>query len=248
MQTVRISTAQNIDIDYDIASLGDRILARLIDLAVFLGLYVLWGGITFLGITTSPQPVFNTTFFIAVGIFAFIVVFYDLLLEIFLNGQSIGKRAMKIRVISLSGGQASIGQYFLRWIFRLVDFSLSGQVGGLICIAVTEKNQRIGDLVAGTTVIKTQPRTLLKHVAFMPADANYQPVYKEVSFLTDADLTLIHEVLLNFNISNNYVLLNNTAQKIMDVLLIRKKDTMTDEQFLQTVVKDYNHITAEFVD
>ena len=82
----------------------------------------------------------------------------------------------------------------------------------------------------------------------MPADANYQPVYKEVSFLTDADLTLIHEVLLNFNISHNYVLLNNTAQKIMDVLSIRKKDTMTDEQFLQTVVKDYNHITAEFVE
>ena len=247
MQTVRISTAQNIDIDYDIASLGDRIFARLIDLAVFLGIYLLFIGGTAFSFSSFGTGN-NTSFYILVGIVAFLLIFYDLLLEIFLNGQSIGKRAMKIRVISLSGGQASIGQYFLRWIFRLVDFSLSGQVGGLICIAVTEKNQRIGDLVAGTTVIKTQPRTSLKHVAFMPADANYQPVYKEVNFLTDADLTLIHEVLLNFNISNNYVLLNSTAQKIMDVLLIRKKDTMTDEQFLQTVVKDYNHITAEFVE
>lgn len=244
MQTVRISTAQNIDIDYDIASLGDRILARLIDLGVFLGLYLLFLFVG-LGIFAGEGNSSSSTFFIVVGIFGFLLVFYDLICEILLNGQSIGKRAMKIRVISLDGAQATIGQYFLRWIFRLVDFTLSFQVGGLICIAVTENKQRIGDLVAGTTVIKTQPRTMLKHVAFMPTDSNYQPVYKEVSYLTDADLTLIHEVLLNFSTSSNYVLLHNAAQKIMSVLSIRKKEQMTDEQFLKTVVKDYNHITAD---
>lgn len=243
MQTVRISTAQNIDIDYDIASLGDRILARLIDGGVFLGVYMLFLFVS-LGISHANVNNDSTTLYIVIGSFAFLVVFYDLICEIFLNGQSIGKRAMKIRVISLNGAQPTVGQYFLRWIFRLVDFTLSGQVGGLICIAVTENKQRIGDLLAGTTVIKTHPRTTLKNVAFMPADYDYKPIYKEVTLLTDADLTLIHEVLLNFKMSNNYVLLNSTAQKIIAVLSVSKKEFMNDEQFLQTVVKDYNHLTS----
>lgn len=243
MQTVRISTAQNIDIDYEIASLGDRILARLIDGGIFLALYLLFLFVG-LGIFSTGGNGNSSALYIVIGAFAFFVIFYDLICEIFLNGQSIGKRVMKIKVISLDGGKATIGQYVLRWIFRMVDFTLSMQVGGLICIAVTEKKQRIGDVVAGTTLIKTHPRTSINHVAFMPTDPNYQPVYKEVTQLTDNDLTLIHEVLRNVIKSDNHVLLYNAAEKIKKILSVTNKHFMDDKQFLETIIKDYNHITA----
>ena len=84
-----------------------------------------------------------------------------------MNGQSVGKRILKIKVISLDGSQPSIGQYFIRWLFRLVDFALTAQVGGLICVAVSKNKQRIGDIVAGTTLIKTVPYTQLDHMLFI---------------------------------------------------------------------------------
>ena len=244
MQTVRISTAQNIDIDYEIASLGDRILARLIDGGLFVGIYLLFFFVI-VGIFGGGTNDYSTALVVIICLFAFIVIFYDLICEIFLNGQSIGKRALKIKVISLDGGQATIGQYVLRWLFRMVDFTLTGQIGGLIAVAATEKKQRIGDLVAGTTLIRTHPRTSIKNVAFLQNDINYIPVYREVVQLTDDELALIHEVLLNFRKSGNHVLLYNATGKIKNVLGVTSKPKMNDEQFLKTIIKDYNYITSQ---
>jgi uncharacterized RDD family membrane protein YckC len=241
MQTVKISTAQNIDIDYDIASLGDRIVARIIDWGILLAISLLILLTVLYGFGSQGD-----TAGIAIAvIIGFMILFYDLICEVFFNGQSIGKQVMKIKVISLDGSQPTLGQYSLRWVFRLVDFFLTSQIGGLICIAFTPNKQRIGDLVAGTTLIKTSPRTTISHVAFIPAENNYEPVYREVSLLSDRDISLIHEVLINYRKSNNSNLLFNTAEKIRTVLSIANRNLMDNEQFLQTIINDYNHITAQ---
>lgn len=238
MQTIRITTSQNIDIDYEIAGLGERMLAWLIDAAIFFVVFIAVAIISSL----SGGNFRNTNVIVTVVIYAVLYVFYDLLCEIFMNGQSVGKRTMKIKVISLDGGQASIGQYLLRWVFRIVDFTLSSGACALISVAVSAKSQRVGDMVAGTTLIRTVARTQFDALAFVPHQQEYVPVFNEVSQLTDKDIVLIHEVLNSYIKSGNTVILYNTAMKLKQLLNITTP--MDDMQFLQTIVRDYNHIAA----
>jgi uncharacterized RDD family membrane protein YckC len=238
MQTIRITTSQNIDIDYEIAGLGERILAWLIDFAIFILIGILCmiiNAITDLHSTDLIIGIYAIIFFV-------LYVFYDLLCEIFMNGQSVGKKYMKIKVISVDGGQASVGQYLLRWIFRIIDFTLTGGACALISAAVSEKSQRIGDMVAGTTLIRTVARTQIDALAFMPHVADYQPVFYEVTQLTDKDIVLVHEVLSSFMKSGNTVVLHTTAFKLRQLLNITAK--MDDLTLLQTIVRDYNHISS----
>ncbi len=195
MQTIKITTAQNIDIDYEVASLGDRILGYLIDMALFIVIFIaaaIIGGFS----AAAGETVFGVG--IMVLVIAALYVFYDLLCEIFMNGQSIGKRLMKIKVISLDGSSPSIGQYFIRWLLRIIDFGISSGLAALISCVVSERNQRIGDIAAGTTVIKTQPKTSFSDLIYTHHVENYIPVYPQVSKLSDKDISLLQEVIANY--------------------------------------------------
>jgi hypothetical protein len=179
-------------------------------------------------------------------IYAVLFVFYDLLFEIFMNGQSIGKRVMKIKVISLDGGQPRVGQYMLRWLFRIVDFMIiePGLIA-LIAAAVNEKPQRIGDVVAGTMLIRTSPRSKIDHIVFMPMYDGYQPVFNEAGQLSDKDVELIHEIINAYIKTGNNVVVYNMALRVKEHLQITPPRGMNDMLFLQTIIKDYNHISAQ---
>jgi len=239
METVKVNTSQHVDIDYPVAGLGERVAARLIDLGIFFALYIV-----FLLVTLNLRSSSSIVIVMMVVLFGGGYVFYNLLCEIFMDGQSVGKRVMKIKVVSLDGGQASFGQYFIRWIFRLVDFVITGQVGGLICIAVSEKKQRIGDIVAGTTLIKTIPRTSFENIAFHPVEDGYVPVYPNVHQLSDQDVELMHEVIHTFYKTANFELIHVMSAKVAGLIgspIPRYEDELI---FLNTVIKDYNHVTS----
>jgi uncharacterized RDD family membrane protein YckC len=243
MQTIKITTSQNIDIDYEIAGLGERILARLIDLGIFILIFIL--GIFILGITESFH-LSDLGVGIIIGIYGMLFVFYDLIFEVFMNGQSIGKRVMKIKVISLDGAQPRFSQYLLRWLFRIVDFALiePGLVA-LVVAAINEKPQRIGDMVAGTMLIRTSPRTQMNNIVFMPGYDGYQPVFKEAGQLNDKDVELIHEIINAYIKTGNSVVVYNMALRVKEHLNITPPNGMNDMLFLQTIIKDYNHISAQ---
>lgn len=244
METIKVTTSQHVDIDYPVAGLGERIAARLIDLGVFLGIYTIF--VLLILVAGFSNAMKDVPYLVATMIIIYGAgyVFYNLICEIFMNGQCIGKRLMKIKVISLDGSQASIGQYFIRWLFRLVDFGLTAQVGGLICIAISEKKQRIGDIVAGTTVIKTVPRTDFNHIAFHPVDEDYIPVFNNVSLLSDRDIELIHEVIATYHKTYNTDLIYSMSAKVAALLAVSIPAGMNEMEFLKTVIKDYNHQTA----
>jgi uncharacterized RDD family membrane protein YckC len=243
MQTVKIQTSQNIDIDYEVAGVGERVLGRLVDIGVSVGLAIVF---LILGLVTRWDKVAVIALVI---IYAVTFVFYDLLCEVFLNGQSLGKRVMKIKVISIDGGRPSLSQYMLRWLFRIADFSLFGGVVALICVAVSDKSQRVGDMVAGTTLIKTTPRVQMDGLVFRPtAPSSYVPMFSPATELSDHDIVLIHEVISNFNKTGNSVLIYNMATRIKDHLSITPPPDMNDYQFLQTIIKDYNHIASSVED
>jgi uncharacterized RDD family membrane protein YckC len=249
MQTVKIRTSQNIEIDYEVAGLGERVLARIVDVGVFMGVfYVIYLIIIifFLSMFSQLQSGDGVPIIlIVIGIvYTVAFVFYDLVAEIFFNGQSIGKYAIKIKVVNLNGARPTLGQFFLRWVFRLIDFGITFGVGALISVAVSEKKQRIGDLVAGTTLIKTKPRTTLNELFLSSPDDGYEPVFPGVSNLSDADVTLIHEVIANFKKTRNSSLVYNMAIRVKDHLAVDIPREMNDFDFLQTVIKDYSYVTS----
>ena len=243
METIRVSTAQNVDIDYEVAGLGERIVARLIDLAGFAVLYIV---VLILMIASFRNS--GTLGVVLIIIFLVIFVFYDLVCELTMDGQTFGKKIMKIKVISLDGGQPTFGQYLMRWIFRVIDFGFIFGWGlvALVCVAISKNHQRIGDMLAKTTLIKTVPRTKIDQVAFgfaLPDD--YQPVFKEVLHLNDRDAELIFEVLSGFYQTGNTDLIYSMATKIKEHIAIVIPAGMNELQFLETVMKDYNHLTAQ---
>jgi len=240
METIKVNTSQHVDIDYPVAGLGERIAARLIDLGFFIAL-------SFLLLMLFAIPGLSKNNIVAGGIaifYAVCYVFYNLICEIFMDGQSAGKRIMKIKVISIDGGQASLGQYFIRWLFRLVDFVLSSQLAGVICVAISAKKQRIGDIVAGTAVIKTVARTNFNHIAFHPVEEDYVPYFENANVLSDSDVELIHEVLTTYYKTGNVMLLYTASLKVAELLSFKLPEEEHRVYFLETVVKDYKHLTS----
>jgi uncharacterized RDD family membrane protein YckC len=244
MQTIRITTTQNIDIDYEVAGLGERIVAYIIDIAMFVVIIIA----TLIALSAAGG-LGNGSSGLGVGImfiiYGVLFVFYDLICELAMNGQSVGKKIMKIKVISLDGARPRLGQYLLRWLFRIVDFTLTSNLCALICIAVSDKSQRVGDMVAGTTLIRTVPRTKMQNIAFKPAEDNYQPAFPEAARLSEQDVELINEVINNYVKSGNSMLVYNMAQRIKDLLNVTPPTEMNNMLFLQTIIKDYSHIIAQ---
>ncbi len=243
MNTIRITTSQNIDIDYEVAGLGERIVARLIDMAIFLVIFI--AGL----VTITFVPAFqgsDVVLGLAVMIYLVLLVFYDLVFEIFMNGQSVGKRIMKIKVISLDGSQPRIGQYLMRWLFRIVDFLvLEPGVIALVIAALSEKPQRLGDIVAGTMLIRTSPRNRADSIVFQPMYDGYQPVFAQAGQLTDRDIELISEIISAYIKTGNNMVVYNMAVRVKEHLNITPPSGMNDMLFLQTIIKDYSHIVSQ---
>ena len=237
MNSIRITTSQNIELEYELGSIGDRIVGYLIDgLIIIAYIIIIVFFFNFGGLGSSNLWLMLVLFLP--------VIFYSLISEIVLNGQSVGKKVMGTKVISLNGQQPTLSQYLLRWLFRLVDFSIMSGLIALVTVAVTDKKQRVGDLVAGTTVVKTKRRTDFSQTFYSPIpDNQYQVAYPEVINLRDSDIQLLKEVVISVRRSGNSFLTLQAQEKIEKVLNIKSREREPID-FLQKVLADYNHVTA----
>lgn len=233
MNTVKISTTQNIELEYDLAGLGERIVGWIID-------WLILGAYLFIMLT-----IFMSSGILG-GMMTFITIpiFYDLTMEVFMNGQSIGKRVMNIKVISLDGNQPTLGQYLIRWLMRLVDIAVTIGSVAFISIAVSEKKQRLGDMVAGTTLIKTTVRVAFQQTIYVPTHhPDYAVSFPDVATLADKDMQLIKEVIMVVNKTGNSMLALQAAEKIKETLQIQTN--MEPVNFLRILLSDYNYITSK---
>jgi len=240
MNNITITTSQNIDIEYELGSLGDRIVGALIDGIIIFAYFIILMAIFVFGSLKN----FSEGYVFIIVLIALPAVFYDLACETLLNGQSLGKKIMGIRVISLSGEQPSFSQYLNRWIFRLVDFTFTAHMLGVILVAATEKKQRLGDIIAGTVLVKTKPRVPINHMLYQPVAADYHVTYPEVINLKDTDIHLIKEVIMSVQKTGNTMLSLEAQRKIEQVLQIQSKHE-DSRQFLLTVLTDYNFLTSQ---
>lgn len=234
MDNIRIQTTQNVDIEYEVASIGDRILATLLDYLFFIAyglLILLIGSLTNWGIFSSMA---------IVSLLVLPVLLYDLLCEIFFQGKSFGKMIMKIKVVKVDGTQANFGAYLLRWLLRVIDTRLFGGAVALIAIVVNGKGQRVGDIAAGTTVIKMKQKVQLSDTILNKIVPDYTMVFPEVSRLSDNDIAIIKEVVQVYLRTHNYQAIEKLALKTKSTMGINID--LPHVQFLSTVIQDYSYL------
>jgi uncharacterized RDD family membrane protein YckC len=207
---------------YSIASTGSRIGAFMID-AVLMTFYFAVMAISFLN---SDVDDFSSWM-------SFVVappLLYPLFFEIVGKGQSLGKRALNIRVISIDGTQPNIAQYFARWLVGLMEINLSFGVIATVVVAVSEQGQRLGDVLAGTRVVK----------AGASLDP-YVPVFPQSTLLQSYDAELIQRALIAARQFENPVPVQLVAEKMKVLLGIHTE--LAPEQFLAILREDYLHRT-----
>ncbi len=236
--SISIDTTQNVSLHFAKATLGDRIIAYIIDLLIKIVYYVIivLGCIHLFGIDALND---NWLIFFLV-VFYVPVFLYDLLFEALMDGQTPGKKIMKIKVVNLEGNSLSLGAIFLRWLFRIIDFMPLGYwLIGIISIAVTKKSQRIGDVLAQTTVIKVKNLVELRDTVFQMLQADYKAEFPSVTRLSSRDIEIIKQVLNKPEYRNNHEVVEKLFLKIKNMLDIETEyDAIT---FLDKVVNDYTY-------
>lgn len=237
--SVRIDTTQNVRLSFELATLGDRIGAGIIDIVIMYG-YII-GMVQMFIHDILPE---STTFIVIVF---FPVVFYHLLFEAFNNGRSIGKMALKTRVVRLDGTEPRVGDFFLRWLLGLLELQIGfGSIATFVFL-FNGKGQRLGDMVAGTTVAKQKKRVTLEQTIFEEVDEDYTASYANADKLDDGDIETIKQVVESFEKTYSaatITLLHKTRLVIQDKLDI-KGDEKSDKDFLKQIVKDFNYLTGK---
>ena len=150
-----VETPEQININYQKAGIGSRFYAALLD-TLLLGLIVIIGFyVNFTFLIEFGEVLGNWLWSIG-GILGFAIFWgYFMVFEITTNGQSPGKFALGIRVIKEGGYPISFGDSAIRNLVRVVDFLPFFYGTGLLVMLINGNWQRLGDLAAGTLVVKT---------------------------------------------------------------------------------------------
>lgn len=253
MLQVKLDTGFNIEVDFMIAPVIKRLFAWLIDFVIMLAWAVIMNKVFRIGQDYVLELPAWQDFIIAVP-----PLLYFPLSEIFLNGQTVGKKALQIKVITIDGGNPSISQFLIRWLFRAIDFPLwilvaiaTGEFpwwsaiflfGGVGCLIGTPYSQRIGDIVAGTILIDTRNRTSWEDTVFTELTNDYQPRYPQVMQLSDKDINTLKGIISAVRKKSDYDLSIRIAARIRSKLHI--EDEQDSLEFLQTLLKDYNYYST----
>lgn len=236
MAQTSIITGQYVRIQQTAATVMQRFFAWVID-AIFL---TIASAILF-SMTEIIAPTFYTFRIILWFFSTFLILSYPLLMEMFVDGQTIGKSIMSIKVMCLDGSKPSKMSLFLRWILYIVDFGIGL---GIVSIVFSKNCQRLGDLAAGTTVVKlskTQKPYILRSFEF--TDHRYAPSYPEATHLSVRQIEVIEHLLYSDNAQQRGKLINQLAQKVENILGIRAKENDA-EKFLNKVYNDFQYYST----
>lgn len=244
MNELSITTSQNVEIKFATASLGERMLAFFLDmvmkLAYIYGMLYLTSGLKFMKISEME----TLDFFVIQFILFSPALFYTFLFETFHNGQTIGKQIMKIKVIKIDGYQASTVDFLIRWLFRVIEINLIMGIGAILAIVLNSKNQRLGDMVAGTAVIRLSYKKGARYYDLNTISEVYEPVFQQVIRFSDNDVRIIREAL-NKSIQNKDFKLQFALVEKIETTLHLKNPYTSPVEFIQVVLKDYVHLTSK---
>jgi uncharacterized RDD family membrane protein YckC len=148
---VQIATPEGVDLEVELGGLGSRFIAETID-------YVL-KGIIIVALAILLYAIGNGVATAVFLVLTFAIWFgYDVLFEVLAGGRTPGKRALGLRVVRTGGQPVGFRTSTIRNLFRLVDGPATSYVVGIVAMLVSKKNQRLGDMAAGTLVVREPAR------------------------------------------------------------------------------------------
>jgi uncharacterized RDD family membrane protein YckC len=268
MSTIRIATSFNIDVEFPAASFHRRLLAWAIDIvAVVFYIIIIMKGLSLAGGESASgerEDNFTALSILLVIIPAFL---YHPLCEIFLKGQTVGKRIAQLKIINEYGGRPSVSQAIIRWLIRTSDnmvivialmaasagpqslqyfwsvgITFALLVTDIVLIASTRRSQRLGDILAHTMLIRTIQKAGIEETIFQQVHEDYKPLYPQVMRLSDRDINALKGILDAARKQGDYNLADRAASKIKVHLKIESSVSAFD--FLETLLKDYNFLAA----
>jgi uncharacterized RDD family membrane protein YckC len=249
LKTISFESAQHVQVEFELASSVQRMLASLIDVLILL-LYIVvvlfaFGNFKMLEQFTLLGLVIKIPF-----------VIYFPFME-FAFGRSLGKMAMGLRIVSMEGERTGLREIMIRWVFRgdyvwlTADFFMFfwfgfGLVGFVIC-HTSDLGQRLGDSLAGTLVIRetSSMRFSLKQIHAIQQAEGYLPMYPEVIRFTDEDMILVKNTLMRLNKGSNKEVQKFAAELSLKLsqLLELKEVPRDTRQFFDKLLQDYIVIT-----
>ena len=267
MKRLQIKTAQNVNINFTMANISQRLLAFFVDNVIkFTYLYFI---IKLFDFQLIENTFSNDHWSLkAIDVLILLpITFYSLYSEILMNGQTIGKKLLKIKIINIDGFKPSITDYIIRWFLRIIDFNLFslifvyvaslglnnnesllilififGKLIGFLLILFTNNNQRFGDIMANTVVIYLKDEVKFSDTILETITETYKPTYPSVIHLSDNDARIIKETFKSASKFNDFKTLIKLRSKICEVTGITSKHR-TDKEFIDAVLKDYNYYT-----
>lgn len=272
MAVLRVPTNFNIDLEFEIPEFYRRLFALLIDVLIEFFYYRI--AIEILAAIMRDMNTFeeNASLNItAIAILLFLpILLYHVVFEITMNGQSIGKRIMRLRVVDENGGRPGISQFLIRWLLRISDVwiiaimailisspywfrdlesafiilaALAFLITDIILIVSSKKGQRIGDILARTILIRINTASDIEDTVFQEVADDYIPVYPEIMKLGDKDINAIKSILDTARKKGDFNLAASAAEKIQNHLQI--KTSLSPFDFLETALKDYNYLSTK---
>lgn len=235
MEQFQIETAQNITINQNAAHLGDRMVAFLIDSFIVICYFIL-SIVLLLSLDIEMNDAW--AIYMILNLPAFL---YYLLFETLMNGQSIGKKIVQIRVVKLDGTKPTFSSYVIRWVLRIIDVSLSSGGVAVLTILLKGNGQRLGDIAAGTTVISEKKKVTLRDTLLTDLPEDYRPTFSQVTVFNDREIQTIKELYDEAKRKGNHHIILSLSDQIKKVTQISTDLNPID--FVDVIIKDYNYYT-----
>jgi uncharacterized RDD family membrane protein YckC len=240
MESIDILTGQNVVIRYQTATILQRAGARLLDIFfLFAYLFSIYSFIEMIELNS-----YSREWIILIILLWLPALGYHFIFESMLGGKTPGKMIVKIKVTNVDGSIPGIGAYFLRWLLSLVDFWILWGSLGAIFILFSRNHQRLGDMAAGTIVVKTNSSLAFDlDESYYEFPDSYEPTFIHVDRLTEGQIAFITNMLIepkNRNaMSASISELTNKVKSLLNV-----ESNLDERKFLETVVRDYNYYAA----
>lgn len=269
MSIVKIPTSFNIDLEFEVPEFYRRFFAWLIDV-VILFFYIkiaiaIYNTIAGNGHSFSRDWEYNMMFFLTI---LWLPIFiYHPVCEITMNGQSFGKKIMNLKVLNETGSRPAISQFLIRWLIRTADFmvviilllsisilankqlawALLGSIllliTDVILVVSTKKNQRLGDILAKTILIRIHNKGSIEDTVFIAVADDYVPLYPQIMQLSDRDINAIKNILETARKRNDFNMAAAASEKVKSHLKI--DSPLAPFDFLDVLLKDYNYLSVK---
>lgn len=229
-ETLIIETPERVPLEFALASIGNRFLAVAIDHFIqYFSIFVIaWFFLSIAGVTSSEatdasqilSEMPNWTIAILIIVLFLIFAGYFIVFEWLWNGQTPGKRLLKLRVIREDGRPLTLWEAIARNLLRICDavpgFIIPVYSVGLIVIFLSNRDQRLGDIFAGTVVVRER--------------TGEAPTFAETfsNRITDTAFTRVQKIT---GIEANVSLLSEREVEVVESFLRRRWD-LTDRQRL----------------